>query len=403
MIRSWQWGIFSSLIVLSMCISLGQEVHCHMRKEMCTALDLEWPCNIFVSRENFNKTQEGTAWYPICPKRMFNDDALNWWKIMNTILFTIELLARIFAEQRDFFAEENVMKWWNILDACLWMISAVDLVSDDPLIQVLRVGRLFRAMRLFEIFPELRAMFYSCFACSEALMWAFFLLASFMYMVGIYFMEVALFYLRNSSDSLDKEYKLNLASNWNGLWITLMSLVYSITGGLSWQPLAEPFYHMGSWGDFHGLVFTSFIAVSTIGLLNILVGIFVQKASDVGKVSRDAAIAQAYLEQMDSRRDMEYLFEEFDKDNNSRITADEIERGLEQPRIQAYFHLLDIDVADKDLFLNHFNENFDSGVSKDEFVDGCQLLQGKSRPLREMKRLLDEIKSLKELKKQHVR
>jgi len=297
----------------------------------------------------------------------------------------------------------NMMKWWNILDTCLWVITAADLVSDDPLVQVLRVGRLVRAMRLFELFPELRVMVWSCIACAQSLVWAFALLFCLIYMVGIYLMEVALHYLKHSSHPLDEVYQKSLASNWNGLYITLMSLVYSITGGLNWQPLAEPLSHMGSWGDIHGLVFTLFITMSTIGGINILVGIFVQKANDIGSVSRDAAIDQAYLKHIEEREDMKDLFDEFDKNSDSRITTDEIARGLSQPRIRGFFYHLNIDVADKKLFLDHFDENHDGYVSKEEFVRGCQLLQGASRPLREMKRLHDEIKGLKGLNKQHVR
>lgn len=392
-VRGWQWNIFSSLIVLSMCLSLGQEVHCHMKEQICIAVFKHpWPCNDFVSRNNLNHTSIGIAQYEVCPSYLFVDGAWDWWKIANISFFTIEMFVRILAEQRDFFAKANPMRVWNVLDTCLWAISVVDLVTNNVAVQILRVFRLGRAIRLFEVFPELRAMFWSCFACGQSLLWAFLLLAGFMYIVGIYFMVVALYYLKDTTHlDNEEEYKLNLASNWNGLYISLMSLMYSITGGLSWQPLAEPFYHMGAWGDFHGFVFTAFIAMSTIGLLNILIGIFAQKATDVSSVSRDAAITQAYLKIMDNRRNMEEIFDEFDKDADSHITTKEIEVGLTQPRIQAYFYLLDIDVADEKLFLDHFDENHNGYVSKDEFVKGCQMLQGACRPLREMKRLRDLI------------
>lgn len=383
-----------------MCLSLGQEVHCHMKEQVCIAVfEHPWPCNVFVSRNDLKHQTIGIAQYEVCPSYLFVDGAWDWWKIANISFFTIEMFVRILAEQRDFFAKANPMRVWNVLDTCLWAISVVDLVTSNVAVQILRVFRLGRAIRLFEVFPELRAMFWSCFACGQSLLWAFLLLAGFMYIVGIYFMVVALYYLKDTTHlDNEKEYKLNLASNWNGLYISLMSLMYSITGGLSWQPLAEPFYHMGHWGDFHGFVFTAFIAMSTIGLLNILIGIFAQKATDVSSVSRDAAITQAYLKIMDNRRNMEEIFDEFDKDADSHITTKEIEVGLTQPRIQAYFYLLDIDVADEKLFLDHFDENHNGYVSKDEFVKGCQMLQGASRPLREMKRLRDLIKGAERTK-----
>jgi len=390
------------MIVLSMCVALGLETHCHMKKIICLALHHPESCNIFVSRVDYDNVQNVTSWYDVCPSGISSDDGVTWWKWINASLFTIEMLVRVSAEQRDFYANVNLMRWWNILDTCLWVISVVDLVLDDPRVQVLRVGRLVRAMRLFELFPDLRAMFWSCFACAQSLLWAFFLLASFMYMTAIYLMDVAMYYLGHNKDLLKEEYIKGLASHWNGIYISMMSLVYSITGGLDWQAVADPFFHMGSWGDFHGLVFTSFIIMSTVGLLNILVGVFVQKANDVGSVSRDAAIAQAYLKRMDNKRDIVEVFEEFDKDSNWQITPFEIERGLNQPRIQAYFDHLDIDVVDKEFFLEHFHDIDDGCVSKDEFVRGCLVLQGASRPLREMKRLLDEIKGLKELNKQQV-
>jgi hypothetical protein len=399
LVRSMPWNLFSALIVVSMCLSLGVEVHCHMKEEVCLSLHRTLPCNVYVSRDDPTQVLENNGHNVLCPAHMSKNRLGDWWRIINLVLFTIEMFVRILAEQGDFYAKSNLMKWWNILDSCLWVVSVVDLVREDPVVQVLRVIRLGRAIRLFELFPELRGMFYSCFACFESLGWAFFLLACFMYMVAIYLMEVAVYYLshNNGHTLLNEAYLGGLASNWNGLYISLMSLVYSITGGLDWQQVAEPYYHMGTWGDVHGFVFTFFIFMSTIGLLNILVGVFVQKANDVGSVSRDAALAQSYLKIMDTKRNMEELFDEFDKDNSEEITTSEIERGLTEPRIQAYFRVLEIDIVDKNLFLNHFDEDHDGSVSKEEFVEGCQRLQGSTRPLRELRRVLDEIKELKDI------
>merc|ERR1712217_272256 len=112
---------------------------------------------------------------------------------------------------------------------------------------------------------------------------------------------------------------VSLAHNWNGIYDSMMTLVFAVTGGNDWEPLACPFYHMGNYGAFHGMVFTFFIFPSTVGLLNILVGVFCQKTTDIGSVYRDAALAQALSKSEHNRNDFNDLFDEFNTDKNDEL------------------------------------------------------------------------------------
>merc|ERR1712226_511641 len=102
--------------------------------------------------------------------------------------------------------------------------------------------------------------------------WSIFLMMIFGSMIAIYFMELAMHFLQDDSyvksaqnathcgDITDLE---SLEQNWNGIYNSIMTLVFAVTGGNDWQPLACPFFHMGDYGVFHGMVFTFFIFTST--------------------------------------------------------------------------------------------------------------------------------------------
>merc|ERR1712032_1518988 len=106
-------------------------------------------------------------------------------------------------------------------------------------------------------------------------------------------MEITLYALRFKRDIIRPADFQVLAQNWNRVSNAIMSLLYGVTGGEDWPPLAEPFFHMGMMVEVHGTIFTLFILVTTLGLLNVLVGVFVASSNDFANVSLSAALERA--------------------------------------------------------------------------------------------------------------
>merc|ERR1711924_8427 len=155
--------------------------------------------------------------------------------------------------------------FWNIFDTITLTFNIVSFIPFLPeFVQDLRITRLLRVLRIFEIFPELRNMLYAVFACMSSLLWAFLLLFSFTLIMGLYLLEITLYHMRHGhGNEIGHEDFEILDRFWNGVFSAVMALVSSVTGGKEWLELASPFFHLGSLGPFHGLVYACFILFTT--------------------------------------------------------------------------------------------------------------------------------------------
>merc|ERR1711983_165087 len=79
----------------------------------------------------------------------------------------------------------------------------------------------------------------------------------------------------------------HLSKNWKGMPNAVLSLIYSISGGADWGNLAHPFWSVGI---VYGLSYVAFVILTIFGLLNILVGIFVQEAEELSKWDKNFVV-----------------------------------------------------------------------------------------------------------------
>jgi hypothetical protein len=360
--------MFSLGIVVSVCLAISLSVHCEMKEKMY---------EVVHERLDDDDSFDEMAWAPLCsPVGRY----LWTWQAINAIAFTLEIVVRLLAELGHFFYGPHL--YWNMFDLIMLGFNLASFIPWLPVqVRKMRVLRLLRMMRIFEFFPELRGMLYAIFACMSSLLWAFFLLFSFTLMIGLYFLEVTLNQMRLDHHQIKTSDLHILANSWNGVFDTVMALVASVTGGEDWQRLALPFFHLGTMGAFHGLVYTFFILFTTLGLLNVLVGVFVAKAEDFTNVSLDVALARAQMNFHQQTAHIEELFKMFDRTNDESLDIEEIKRGFENKRIQACFHHLGVDMMQPELMARIFDSNNNRQVDKDEFIRGCRRLQGAAKPV----------------------
>merc|ERR1711920_105332 len=254
------------------------------------------------------------------------------------------------AEREEFFYGRH--KHWNIFDVVLLLINVLEYCHWNGT-KIVKAARILRIIRVFEFFPELRNMWFSILACVSSLGWALFLLGSSTLMFAMIFMEITLYYLQKPDDlktiSSD-DFKIVLA-HWNGAFDAAAALIFSITGGEDWYEMAGPFFRMGHWaGHFWGLLFMFYVVVSTFGLLNILVGIFVTKADDFSNFSQAAALTRARTKVTEVRAKANDLFDMHRKFRRANtidyVTTEDLKKGFEDADIQAFYHHLDIDLMD---------------------------------------------------------
>jgi Ca2+-binding EF-hand superfamily protein len=262
-------------------------------------------------------------------------------------------------------------------------------------LRVFRMVRLFQMVTKFSHLQRLRVMLFSFVSCLQAFLWALALLFLFVVGFGILLEDFAILYLQDNELENDKmsDIKTGLTSHWNGMVPTITSLIFSLTGGADYGDLMKPFSDIR---PFLGALYMFFVLAITFGLLNVLVGVFVQESEQMIHYDRSLVLQNA-LEQHECNVEvLSQLFSEIDKDSTGKITLEEMLAALKIQHIKAFFLHLDIDMAhNAKVFFSLLDEDKSGSVDRDEFIAGCMRLKGGAKPL-SLEHLVMENKKMRE-------
>jgi len=385
-VKSWLFQGIMSSIILANALFLAVTTHCKVIAEL-----------------------EGN---PIKPATQNIFDMFKWFFFL---VFVIEMVIRLLAEQMQFCSRENV--GWNLFELVCVASMSVEVfhlenhaelfgnLTTLRILRMLRILRAARALRLFQFFKPLRLMLYSVVSCLVSMMWALVLIIITAAIAALYLEDSALGYLQvpccsgnspclsdNSTvqeGAICKEVRQSLEENWNGMWVAIRSLIYAISGGADWGDLAAPFWQMG---PFPGFLFGVYVLVSTLGLLNVLVGIFVQEASELANWDNDLLVDGIVEKKEKHAREIKALFDSIDLEKTGWLSLEDLSTSLENPRISAFFEHLDVDVSKVEVLFKLLDFDGNGKITKDEFVTGIAQLQGKGNPEDVASRLVEEKK-----------
>merc|ERR1719310_1602461 len=93
-------------------------------------------------------------------------------------------------------------------------------------------------------------------------------------------------------------------------------LVAGITGGIDWTDIAWPLWNMNS---VYGLCLTLYVLLSILGILNIVTGMFVERASNVSRIDRDFAISDEIQKMEENIMESVKLFVELDTEGHGKV------------------------------------------------------------------------------------
>jgi Ca2+-binding EF-hand superfamily protein len=336
------------------------------------------------------------------------------------LLFVLECLLRLLAERQHFFMGPH--KWWNILDAVVIIISVcvflrnllstkIDAWDRLRFIRVLRVIRVLQVIRMLKPLRKLRVMLYSVLACLPSLAWATLGLYCCVAVMAIYLQDVALYHAQRHNQVVQRltssapdgtvsawavegwpEVRRQLEENWGTWFQAQFSLLKSVTGGEDWGSLAAPFCSIN---QAHCVAYSLWIILVIFGFINITVGIFARQAQEYHHLDRHLIVEGALADRNIMRETLMDLFDRMDVSMNGYLSRLEIERGLEDLHIRAYFAMLNIDIEmNPDEFFRLLDEDGNDRVDRDEFAKCCMRLQGGAKPL-ELARIIGSVEEMK--------
>eukprot|EP00812_Abedinium_dasypus_P008495 NODE_2251_length_968_cov_278.419496.p1 GENE.NODE_2251_length_968_cov_278.419496~~NODE_2251_length_968_cov_278.419496.p1 ORF type:complete len:251 (+),score=64.63 NODE_2251_length_968_cov_278.419496:3-755(+) len=161
---------------------------------------------------------------------------------------------------------------------------------------------------------------------------------------------------------------------------TMAVLAMCVTGGMDWGDVAEPLNEISV---AHSAVFTTYIAIAILGVLNVVTGIFVDSATK--NVQKDAE-HMMLLEMNDRLEWMEELakaFEDADVDHEGRITVATLKQYVSTGNVRGYLRSVGLDVTSDNVgaLFRCIDFDGDGYLSIREFIEGCAQLAGNARQL----------------------
>jgi len=325
------------------------------------------------------------------------------------ILFVVELLIRVGADRMNFFRGEE--KWWNIFDIVLVLNSLFEIlfpIADLSFLRLLRVFRMVRVIRVVKNvkwLKSLRTMVFALINSFVSLMWAFFMIMLIIFVFSILFCHgVATHNFSININDADALLEAEEAQKAFGtLWETCVSLFSAVTGGNDWYYYAGILRRLGQdehdlTGEIYLMVFAFYVAFCTIGLLNVVTGIFVDSAVTT---RTEDEVVDAFKDEMNNRQqEVRRIFTEaVGGDDESHhhgmkatLTYEQLKEQLDNPWVKAYFSGLEIDPNEAAIIFTLMDTDHNGRVSIDEFIDGTMKLKGSAKSVDMLLLMFDHVR-----------
>eukprot|EP00927_Polykrikos_kofoidii_P049521 TRINITY_DN43572_c0_g1_i1.p1 TRINITY_DN43572_c0_g1~~TRINITY_DN43572_c0_g1_i1.p1 ORF type:complete len:601 (+),score=84.71 TRINITY_DN43572_c0_g1_i1:187-1989(+) len=317
-----------------------------------------------------------------------------------------EVTVRILAEGRQYIFGKS--RFWNILDLIVALQGCVtqsiilfELSSSASPVKSLSFVRILRVLRLVNLvsvvqnvqsLKNLRTMVFAVLNSFVSLLWALIMLAMTMFGFAIVFQNGVINFLRTAHPRDDRKNAQEIQVVFGSLYETVIHLFSAVTGGNDWMFYGELLRKLG--GDLYFLLFGFYIAFMLIGFLNVVTGIFVDRAVMARTV--DEVVEDFKAEQTQTVNEVRRIFKSGDKDGSGTMTFAELQAHLEEPWVRAYFSGLNMEPYEAISMFTLLDLDESGEVGVDEFIHGCLRLKGNARSIDIFSLMYDNAKFIKQ-------
>jgi len=234
-------------------------------------------------------------------------------------------------------------------------------------VSVIRIIRMFDILDQLDFTTELHLLLTSLHGSLCSLGWAGFFIIIPTFVFGMVLTQaVAEFRV---SSGLDDDKLADLILYFGTLDRSMMSLFWCIANGLSWSEAMLPLRNFGFF--WITLVFLAYVSCMIFAVLNVMTGVFVNSATAAATSERERKILAT----------LHKIFAEVDYDKSGNLTHDEFQGLLKHKDIEVCLASLDIRPAQANHLFALIDSDGSGVVEIDEFLKGCDRLQGNLRAI----------------------
>jgi len=237
--------------------------------------------------------------------------------------------------------------------------------------------RVMRAVRVMRLFRELRLMILAILRSMRLMCWACMVLGLLLFIVGVCIASGTIDFLEGAEMWQDPG-NADLISWFSTLDRAMVQLYMAMSGGRDWGDYYEALAPMPG---FYRLAFLAYMSFSFVAVVNVVTGVFVDSALQSNQADRELVVQEEIAKQQQFGSKVRKVFEEMDMESEGRITLEDFERRLNDEHVIAYFNALKLDVGDAKKLFMLLDSDSSGEIDVDEFLTGCQKLQGESRAL----------------------
>lgn len=325
--------------------------------------------------------------------------------------FLFEWICRVIAQGRSFFwrGPDSGWNWFDTITIfCSALAEVLTAISDRSLssqfnpsnlrlaksLRAMRLLRIARASRVFQFIRALRILVISVLGTLQSLVWAIVL------MLGIFFLFATVLTQQVTAyrlEATDPSLLADADKFWGSLSTSMFTLFMSISGGVSWieplGPLQEKSYACV-------LVFSVFISFTYFAALNVVTGVFCEKAHQCALADEHYKILDMQEKYQHYCMKLEQLFHACDEDASGLVTLAEFMAHIDDDEVRSCFADLDIEITDALETFRLLDADHRGGVNLTELVAGSFKLKGHAKGIdvisvkHDVKILREDIRSI---------
>jgi len=298
--------------------------------------------------------------------------------LMFTIAFTIEVVAKLVAQQFRFMQDG-----WNIFDSAIIAVAWIELIIEvdfpvNPmllrLLKLCRLARLTNHLNAYEIFDNLVFMVKGIKTGGSVLLWVATLLIPIMSACALGMNYSVLDFMED--ESKDIEHRLT-CWNYFGTFAKAMISMFEVTFG-NWVPICRFLYN--NVDSKYALGFMVYQLVMKIAVIRVMYGVFLKVTFDCASSDDEAVIAKKRRENRKFAEQMRSLMTKFDTSKDGYMSRDEFRTIENDVRVTTWLSAMELEMHDAELVFDLADDG-DGRLSVEELAHGFTILRGGARSM----------------------